>query len=253
MAKNQRKVGEAKSEVVEEMPLACADESAAVEFMEKHRWGDEPACPNCGDTDVYKMRSREGCREKNYRWRCRGCGKLYSVRTGTVMEDSRIPMRHWCYAFWRATTSKKGVAALEIQRQTGLSYKSALFMMHRIRFAMEDGPESGKLNGTVEVDETYVGGKPRHKGPHNPRGTANKQPVMAMVERGGRVRTRVVPDVTAKTLKATLRELVDEGARVMTDEHASYTGIGEYFPGGHHVVNHSAEGIRQRRHSHQHD
>ncbi len=156
------------------------------------------------------------------------------------MEDSRVPLKHWCYAFWAACASKKGVSAKQIQRMTGLSYKSALFLMHRIRFAMAPASDNGtKLEGTVEVDETYVGGKPRNKGPHNKRGHGTKkQPVMAMVERGGRVRTRVIADVKAETLKAAIRENIDESARIMTDEHAGYAGIGTEFTGGHHTTRH---------------
>ena len=82
------------------------------------------------------------------------------MRTGTVFEDSRIPLRHRCFGFWRACTSKKGVSALEIHRQTGISYKSALFMLHQIRFSMSDSVD-GPLSGDVEVDEIYIGGKPR--------------------------------------------------------------------------------------------
>lgn len=132
---------------IQELPAACADESVAVEFMERHRWGEHPGCPRCGDTDVYQMKSRDGDREKHFRWRCRGCKKQFSVRTGTVFEDSRIPLRHWCFAFWRACTSKKGVSALEIHRQTGLSYKSCLFMLHRIRFAIDDPPKRKTRTG----------------------------------------------------------------------------------------------------------
>jgi transposase-like protein len=144
---------------IREIPMACADETAAVEFMENKRWGDCPFCPVCKSENVYKMMSGEK-RQANYRWRCKDCSKQYTVRVGTVFEDSRIEMRHWCYGFWRAATSKKGVSALEIHRQTGVSYKSALFMLHRIRFAMSDSV-TGPLQGPVEVDETYVGGKPR--------------------------------------------------------------------------------------------
>jgi len=119
------------------LPKACSDEKAAVEFMELQRWGDFPACPCCGSVDVYQMKdSKTGARQVNYRWRCKDCKKQYTVRTGTVFEESRIELRHWCFAFWRASTSKKAVSALEIHRQTGLSYKSSLFMLHRIRFAM---------------------------------------------------------------------------------------------------------------------
>ncbi len=223
--------------IINDLPAACADETAAVEFMEKQRWGDHPACPKCGGMDVYKMQSRQGGREKHYRWRCRDCSSLYSARTGTVFEDSRIPLRHWCFAFWRAATSKKGVSALEIKRQTGLSYKSALFMMHRIRFAM--APEDGNpLTGIVEVDETYVGGKPRH--PRQAREAwTSKAPVMAMVERGGRVRSMVLPDVTGKTLKQAIRDNVDRRSRIMTDEARQYQGIGPEYA-SHETVKHAA-------------
>ena len=223
---------------IRELPVACANEAAAVEFMEKHRWGDYPGCPRCGDMDVYQMKSRDGEREKYYRWRCRGCKKQFSVRTGTVFEDSRIPLRHWCFAFWRASTSKKGVSALEIHRQTGLSYKSCLFLLHRIRFAMAP-TDCNPLTGIVEVDETYVGGKPRY--PRNKRKVyTSKAPVIAMVERDGQVRSFHVPDVTGKTLKNAIRDNVDRRARIMTDEASQYQGIGSEFKGGHNTVKHSA-------------
>jgi transposase-like protein len=223
---------------IQDLPAACADEALAVEFMEKHRWGDYPGCPKCGDMDVYQMKSNAGGREKYFRWRCRGCKSQFSVRTGTVFEDSRIPMRHWCFAFWRASTSKKGVSALEIHRQTGLSYKSCLFLLHRIRFAM--APTDGNpLTGIVEVDETYVGGKAR-----NPKSRKeaweNKSAVVALVERGGNVRCMHVANVTAKTLKGAIRANVDRRARIMTDEAKGYQGIGREFDGGHETVKHSA-------------
>ena len=137
--------------VIQEIPLACADEKAAVEFMEKQRWGEFPFCPGCASLGVYQMRdAKTGERQANYRWRCRDCKRQFTVRIGTVFEESRIELRHWCFAFWRASTSKKGVSALEIHRQTGVSYKSALFMLHRIRFAMAPA-YSGPLSGDVEV------------------------------------------------------------------------------------------------------
>src|SRR6266513_1416383 len=156
------KVAQNGSQVVAELPRACSDELAAVEFLERQRWGDSPACPRCGATDVYQMKGRDGERNTRFLWACRDCGDQYTVRIGTVFEDSRIPLRHWCYAFWAACASKKGVSALQIKRQTGVSYKSALFMMHRIRWAMAEAP-TGPLGGIVEADETYVGGKPRAK------------------------------------------------------------------------------------------
>src|SRR5260370_28370417 len=152
-----------KSELVAALPRACSDEREAVEFMEHQRWGDSPACPRCGDMDVYKVIDRKtGARSRRFLWDCRGCRRQFTVRIGTILEDSRVPVRHWCYAFWAACASKKGVSALQIKRQTGLSYKSALFLMNRIRWTMAETPE-GPLGGIVEVDETYVRGKPRAK------------------------------------------------------------------------------------------
>jgi len=239
--------------VIQELPLACANEKAAVEFLEKQRWGDHPACPSCGDMDVYQMHdSKTGERQKNFRWRCHGCKSQFTVRVGTVFEDSRIPLRHWCFAFWRASTSKKGVSALEIHRQTGVSYKSALFMLHRIRFAMApDATKRGPLNGTVEVDETFIGG--RHRRQKGIRGKAGrgtkKQPVVALLQRGGGVRANVVPSVSSKTLKQAINEHVDRSTRIMTDEFPPYRkicqeyadhqrvqhGVYEYVRGDAHV------------------
>lgn len=251
------KVSLSKSTTVMELPLACATEEAAVEFLERQRWGSNPACPRCGDTAVYAMRNAEGKRHHRFLWRCRGCKRQFTVRIGTVFEDSRIPLRHWCYAFWAACSSKKGVSALQIRRQTGLSYKSALFLMHRIRWAMTPD-RSPRLDGIVEVDETYVGGRPRNpsiqairamtyeerkpfreaRKRNTGRGT-DKPPVVAMIERGGRVRARVVADVTGRTLKRAIRESVRSSAAIHTDELASYRGIGKSFAGGHHTVRHS--------------
>jgi transposase-like protein len=240
----------AKSEVIKALPKACADELAAVEFFEEQRWSGSPCCPHCQSKDVYKMTDRDGTRNKRYLWRCRGCGEQYTVRIGTVYEESRIPLRHWAYAFWRACSSKKGVSALEIQRHCQISYKSALFLMHRIRFAMtEDTANSPKLGGTCEVDETYVGGTPR-KGPDGKREKgkgyrkdSNKTPVVAMVERGGKVRTKVVPNVTQKNLYRFIEETISRGTVVNTDQSGVYHSI-LYpiikWPGGRHdIVNHS--------------
>lgn len=221
----REKVARDKSQVVAALPLACSDEAEAVAFLERQRWGGSPACPRCGDMDVYQMTDRKtGERNKDWRWRCRGCKRMYTVRTGTVFEDSRIQLRWWLYAFWRACSSKKGVSALQIRRETGLSYKSALFLMHRIRWAMAPTEHVEKLSGVVEVDETYVGGRPRPQaGPrrewsdrfghrlgqrHTGRGTP-KTPVVALVQRDGEIRTRIVADVTARSLRGAIREYVE--------------------------------------------
>lgn len=156
-----QKVANKQTAIEARIPMACADEAAAVAFLEEQRWGDTPHCPRCGDTDVSMMKAKDGSRNARFLWRCKGCKQQYTVRVGTIMEDSPIPFRFWCLAFYRASASKKGISALQIQRETGLSYKSALFLMHRIRWAMapaNDAESKLGVNGeTVEFDETYVG------------------------------------------------------------------------------------------------
>ncbi|HEY1773241.1 MAG TPA: IS1595 family transposase [Gammaproteobacteria bacterium] len=220
------------------LPRACADEGYAVDFMEAQRWEGRPGCPHCGDMDVYQMTdSKTGKRQANYRWRCRGCKEQFTVRTGTVFEGSKIELRHWCYAYWRACSSKKGVSALEIHRQTGVSYKSALFMLHRIRFGMTDSA-TPPLTGTVEVDETYVGGKPRYRS-NKPGPKGKKIAVMALVQRDGHVKTQVLATVTAQTVRQVIKESLHPEARLMTDESKLYTRPGREQTGGHETVNHS--------------
>ena len=230
-----------KSAIIEALPKACSDELLAVEFIEARRWGDLPCCPKCGDTNVYKMvNAKTGGRSKRFLWRCRGCKKMYTVRTGTVFEESLIPLRHWCYAFWRVSVSKKGVAAMEIMRQCQITYKSALFMLHRIRFGL--APKAGtapkKLKGIVECDETYVGGKPRRGAPRIKYST--KRAVFGAVSRGGDIHRRTLCTVTGRNIKHAVRECVSRKATLMTDEANVYRGLGLEFRGGHHTVMHTA-------------
>ena len=249
MIKIRNKANLEKSEVIEEIPLACSDELAAVEFWERKLWMGTPCCPHCKSTGVFQFKdAKTGQRNKRFLWKCNGCKKQFTVRVGTVLEESRIPLRHWVYATWRMATSKKGVSALEIQRQCQISYPSALFLLQRIRCAMT--PERGttpKLTGIVECDETYVGGKPRQgvvprpnkHGPWPKRQRSKKTPVFGMVERGGRIHRRVIADVSGKTLKDSIRECVDKRATISTDQLRAYRGIGRDFKGGHISVNHT--------------
>ena len=240
----------AQTETVEEMPTACSSEAAAVEFFERKRWGSTPCCPECGDVNVYQMKDRKtGERNKDYRWRCRGCGKLYTVRTGMIFEESLVPMHKWARAIWEASVCKNGISALELSRKIQVTYKTALFMMNRIRHAMAENPDDPKLSGTVEADETYVGGKPRP--PQRSRGGwkgsplfrrqkwSTKTPVFAVVERGGNVRTRVIANVTAENIREALLDNVEPSSRLYTDDHYCYRRVGERFPGGHEAVNHT--------------
>lgn len=227
--------------IVERMPRACSNEDAAADLLEYLRWGGHPRCPRCGDENVYRMKSRQGGRSRRHLWRCRGCAKQYTVRIDTIMEDSPIPLRHWCFAFWSICASKKGVSALQIQRQTGLSYKSAHFMMHRIREAMAAKSSRPSLSGVVEADETYVGGKSR-KGSRKGRGRSrDKATVFAVVERDGDVAAQVVPDTKAGTLEQALKDAVVPGSTIYTDDFLGYSRVGLRQGWKHRSVNHSKD------------
>ena len=232
-------------EVLDVLHRASLDEAAAVDLFERRRWGDSPKCPRegCGSLAVYKMTARDGGRERHFRWRCKGCNRMFSVRTGTVMEDLRLPLRAWVHAFWSASSNKKGVSSLQLQRELDCNYKSALHLTHRIRAAMDSlhDPNRPKLQGVVEVDEVYV---KSDRGPANkPVGPlAPKQPILGMVARGGEL--RLIPlgfaRVTARNLGPILRSNIDALARLQTDESHLYKRHGKDFLGGHGVVNHSA-------------
>lgn len=237
------------TEIIEDLPLACADEYAALALFESQRWGGVPACVHCGDTNVYTITdSKTGLRRIDGRWRCRGCKKQFTVRTGQIMEDSPIPLRKWAYAFWACASAKNGVSALEMSRKLQITYKSALFMMNRIRWAMQE-TNPPKLSGIVEADETYVGGKPRrpqrkyktgvfqHKPGPNPE--FPKTPVFACVQRGGNVRASVMASVNAGNVDTALNEMVSSDSHLMTDENQVYTLVGRKMA-SHGRVKHSS-------------
>ena len=215
-------------------------EDEARETFERIRWPHGPVCPHCGSLEATKL---EGQSHRVGLYRCKGCTEQFTATVNTILEDSHLPIRTWLMAFSIICSAKKGVSALQLQRQLGIgSYRTAWHMCHRIRHAMSQEPLAGLLKGTVEVDETYVGGKPRpeHGKPKAKRGRGtSKTPVVALVERGGNVRARKITRVNAATLKGAIRENVDRSARIMTDEWSAYRGIGKEFVGGHHAVNHS--------------
>lgn len=228
-----------KNPILEALREATVSERRAVEFLEKHRWGNDPACPRCGDMDVYTMKGKGGGRNKNHRWRCRCCKRMFTVRTGTVFEESRLPLRVWVYAFWKACSSKKGISALQLSREMEITHKSALFVLRRIRHGLRDESAS-KFTGTVEVDETFHGPrKPRYKGTSKRGRGTSKVPILAAVERGGNVRFQVMDRLTAKDLGKVMVESADLSCRIITDEYYPYKIAARPFSGGHEHVNHS--------------
>jgi transposase-like protein len=233
------------SPILKALRIAAQSEAAAVEFLEQQRWGGSPACPRCGSVNVYKMASVNGGRNKDSRWRCRDCaptgaakkpGRMFTVRTQTVFEESRLPLRVWVFAFWRACASKKGISALQLSREMEITHKSALFVLRRLRHGM--GNDTSKLTGTVEVDEVYLGGKPRPGTSKRGRGTS-RVPVLGMVERGGDVRFQVMERLTSEKLGEVLAENADLTCRLITDDFRAYRRVGRQFAGGHEVINHS--------------
>lgn len=225
--------------------VGCLTEQEALNILEDLRWPDSANCPHCNSKVVAKINGRAKT-VRDGLWRCRDCKGHFTVMVGTTMEDSHITYRQWVEAFHSMCSHKKGVSALQLQRNLGLgSYRSAWKLAHRIRVAMKEKPLSDVLIGTVEVDETYIGGKPRKDGSNDPndkprrgRGT-KKTPVVVLVERDGRARSGPVEHVSAKNLKNMIRENVGASATIMTDEFKSYKGIGKEFEGGHKTVNHS--------------
>ncbi len=241
--------------ILDALRRATVSEVASVEFLEAQRWPHGAACPRCGSAGVYQMTAVDGMRNKDYRWRCRDCKLMFTVRTGTTFEESRLPLRVWVYAFWRACASKKGISALQLAREMEITHKSALFVLRRIRHGMTD-QAMDKLTGTVEVDETYVGGKRRFSRGHldakpgHPGADSNKTPVVAMVQRDGNVRYRMMQRVTAGKLASVIAQHADLSARLITDESGAYTKIGRKFQGGHETVKHGAgEYVRGDVHS----
>lgn len=223
-----------------------SDETAARELLESMRWPNGPECPMCGQTEtVYRMMKRADSVKPGRPGllRCRACKKQFTVTTGTVFEDSHIALSKWLLAIHLLAASKKGMSAHQFHRMLGITYKSAWFMAHRLRYAMMEGPLAELMAGTVEADETYIGAR-------NKRGTkrgrpgpdSHKTPVVALVERGGRVRAFPMPRVTAENLDMAITTHVQPDAMLMTDEFSAYKRLGRK---NHQTVNHkSGEYVR---------
>ena len=215
------------------------DEQAR-EYLESVRWEHGRYCPHCGNADekrIYAITANVAKKVRAGLFECAECDKQFTVTVGTIFEDTKIPLRKWLVAWYLLCASKKGISALQIQRMLGLgSYRTAWFMMHRIRYALRNPSFSDKLSGTIEADETYIGGTVRGV----KRGyRGNKTPVVALVERNGRARSMVIEHITGANLRQALNEHVDRKSRLMTDERPAYKGPGHRFK-SHEAVNHSA-------------
>jgi transposase-like protein len=220
-----------------------SDEDKARERLEQMRWGQDGAvCPRCGGADPYKLTPKATSKKPGRKglYKCKACRKQFTATVGTIFEDSHIPLSKWMLAIHLIAASKKGMSAHQLHRMLGITYKSAWFMAHRLRYAMTQEPIATKLKGIVEADETYIGGKRKGKFAAGRPGFVRdgKTPVVALVERGGRVRATVMPKVQAHEVRAFIESNVEQNVRLMTDESRLYDGIGKDLA-SHETVKHS--------------
>jgi transposase-like protein len=217
-----------------------ASDDDARAYWESIHWPHGAVCPHCKNNEAKSIWKIEANAKKKIRaglHQCGKCDKQFTSTIGTIFEDSHIPLRKWLIAFYLNSASKKGISSLQLQRTLGLgSYRTALFMQHRIRHSLKETGFDNKLSGTVEVDETYVGGKTRGQGRHF---MGNKVPVVSLVERNGKVRSQVMKHVTGKNLKEVLKANVEQTATIMTDDFFAYRGAAKDFA-SHQAVKHSA-------------
>ena len=213
-------------------------------FMVKLRWPDgRVLCPRCGSADVDYLPNAKVF--KCYAKHAKGLPQKFSLKVGTIMEDSPIPLEKWLPVMWMIVNCKNGISSYEIHRAIGVTQKSAWFMLQRARLAMQDDATGGKLNGEVEIDETYIGGKARnmHKRKKAEKlagaggGSTGKVGVQGMLERGGRVRAKVIDNAQQPTLQGNVYQHVKKAAHIFTDDWRAYFGLSADYT--HDVINHA--------------
>jgi transposase-like protein len=216
-----------------------ASDEKAREYIERILWPNGPVCPHCGNSDQNQIWSIKPNKAKHIRaglHRCVECNKEFTVTIGTIFEDSHIPLRKWLLAWYLICSSKKGISSLQLQRQLKLgSYRTALFLSHRIRFALKSDIFADKLSGVVEADECHV---PVGSNPPEAKRATKHVKVFSMVERGGngRVRSQVMPTVSGANLKQAVRDNVQVNSELHTDQHHAFKDLKGDF--SHHTVKH---------------
>jgi transposase-like protein len=214
---------------------AFPDEQAAIDHLTAIRWKDGAFCPHCGSTRVMHFSDKRT-------HKCHDCRQRFSIKVGTIFEDTKLPIRKWFAAIWLITSHKKGIASTALAKDLKITQKSAWFVLHRLRHAAKTKSFNRPLEGVVEADETVFGGKEgnKHVSKRNPanKGTAGKAVVIGVLERGGDIRAEAVENLRGKTVKEFIKENVKARTTLMTDEHPSYRGVEQDYI--HHAVNHGA-------------
>jgi transposase-like protein len=226
-----------------------SDEQVCIDTVAALRWPDGPVCPKCGHTEHYYL-------ETQRRWKCKECYQQFSVKVGTIFEDSAIALDKWLIALWMLVNCKNGISSYEVGRDLGITQKSAWFVLHRLRLALQSGSVS-KMGGKgkhIEVDESFIGGAARFMHPERrkrmitERGVKDKLAVMGILERGGEVRAAVVGNRKKHALQSNIRAHVKAGSAIYTDALMSYQGLKEQgFE--HQVIDHAEKYVEGQVHT----
>lgn len=208
------------------------NEDVCEQFIINARWPRGMNCPYCGNYKIYRLETQK-------RFKCGKCRKQFTVRTNSILAESKVSLQSWLMAIWILTANKKGFSSIALAKTLGVTQKTAWFLAHRIRAAFAEG-KGGLMTGIIEVDETYVGGKEKNKHAdkklHAGRGTVGKSIVMGVKERDGKVKSMTIQDTTAPTLHGIINKYVAKGSMICTDDHKAYSGLLDY---NHHVIKHS--------------
>ncbi|MGA2519027.1 MAG: IS1595 family transposase [Thermodesulfobacteriota bacterium] len=206
-----------------------SDDNKCRDYLKALKWQDGVKCPRCGSEKISKI-------EKRHQFDCDECRYQFSVTAGSIFHDSHLPLWKWFLAVYLMTESKKGISANQLKRSLEISYKTAWYLCHRIRKAMQEAGSLPKLKGVVEVDETYVGGRYDRRRKREP---WDKQAVVGLLQRNGRFEAKAVSTPSKKILVGVIKDRVDKRATVMTDELRAYKSLDKEFK--HESVNHRAE------------